>query len=76
MLFSQARPKPLKMIRREWSNGIGEADRRIVQREGAGKNSYRDSDVKALVWPAAYLLGVRRHEFANYYRFSAISNAL
>ena len=39
-------------------NGIGEADRRIVQREGAGKNSYRDSDVKALVWPAAYLLAL------------------
>ena len=40
------------------SNGIGEADRRIVQREGAGKNSYRSSHVKALVWPAAYLLAL------------------
>ena len=39
-------------------NGIGEADRRIIQREAAGRNSYRSSNVKALVWPAAYLLAL------------------
>src|SRR5690606_11203312 len=39
-------------------NGIGEADRRIVRREVAGKNSYRSSNVKALAGPAAYLLAL------------------
>jgi len=33
---------------------LGEADEQIGQREAAGENSYRSSDVKALAGLAAY----------------------
>ena len=33
---------------------LGEADKQVVQYEGAVENSYRGSNVKTLVWLAAY----------------------
>ena len=37
-----------------WSLTLGEADKQVGRREGAGKNSYRNAIVKALAGLAAY----------------------